>query len=192
MKEQILKLRNEGKTYKEIKDELGCSKGTISYYCGVDGHKKVIDRNQKNRKKNPLKDKVDKYKYRSSIRKKTRDFGRRINGTGSGKLQPTSTNDFNVDDLLNKFGPTTKCYLTGTDINLSDTEKYAFDHYIPSSRGGENTLENLRICRTDVNKSKSDMLFEEYINLCKTVLEHNGYSVNKTGGERGIRTPGAF
>ena len=34
MKDEILKLRSEGKTYSEIKKELGCSKSTISYYCG--------------------------------------------------------------------------------------------------------------------------------------------------------------
>jgi 5-methylcytosine-specific restriction endonuclease McrA len=34
MKEQILKLKSQGKSYNEIKKELGCSKGTISYYLG--------------------------------------------------------------------------------------------------------------------------------------------------------------
>ena len=34
MKERILALRNEGLTYNEIKDLLGCSKSTISYHCG--------------------------------------------------------------------------------------------------------------------------------------------------------------
>ena len=33
-KDEILRLREEGKTYKEIQDELGCSKGTISYHLG--------------------------------------------------------------------------------------------------------------------------------------------------------------
>lgn len=33
LKENILKMRNDGKTYNEIKDILQCSKGTISYYC---------------------------------------------------------------------------------------------------------------------------------------------------------------
>ncbi len=33
MKEKILKLRGEGKTYNEIKKILNCSKGTISYHC---------------------------------------------------------------------------------------------------------------------------------------------------------------
>ena len=31
-KEDILRLRAEGKSYAEISDELGCSKGTITYY----------------------------------------------------------------------------------------------------------------------------------------------------------------
>lgn len=34
MKEQILKLRKEGKTYKEIVEELNCAKSTVSYHCG--------------------------------------------------------------------------------------------------------------------------------------------------------------
>ena len=33
-KEDILKLRSQGKTYSEIQEELGCSKSTISYHCG--------------------------------------------------------------------------------------------------------------------------------------------------------------
>lgn len=33
MKENILRLRNQGLTYNEIKSELGCSKGLISYHC---------------------------------------------------------------------------------------------------------------------------------------------------------------
>ena len=35
MKEKILQLRNEGKTYKQIQEILKCSKSTISYHCGV-------------------------------------------------------------------------------------------------------------------------------------------------------------
>jgi 5-methylcytosine-specific restriction endonuclease McrA len=34
MKEQILKLRLEGKSYSQIKSILGCSKGTIAFHCG--------------------------------------------------------------------------------------------------------------------------------------------------------------
>ena len=31
-KEDILRLRNQGKSYSEISDILGCSKGTVAYY----------------------------------------------------------------------------------------------------------------------------------------------------------------
>lgn len=37
-KEEILRLRAEGRSYREIEKELGCSKGTIAYHLG-DGQK---------------------------------------------------------------------------------------------------------------------------------------------------------
>lgn len=33
LKPQILSLRNQGKSYREIQKELNCSKGTINYHC---------------------------------------------------------------------------------------------------------------------------------------------------------------
>jgi len=36
-KKDIIRLRKEGKTYNEIKEELDCSKGTISYHCKQEG-----------------------------------------------------------------------------------------------------------------------------------------------------------
>jgi hypothetical protein len=50
MKEQILKLRSEGKTYDEIRTIVNCSKGTISYHCG-EGQKEKYKQNNRNRKK---------------------------------------------------------------------------------------------------------------------------------------------
>ena len=44
MKEQILKLRKEGKTYNQIQDELGCAKSTISYHCSKAGMSKLTDK----------------------------------------------------------------------------------------------------------------------------------------------------
>jgi DNA-binding CsgD family transcriptional regulator len=34
IKEKILELRSKGYNYNQIKDAIGCSKGTISYHCG--------------------------------------------------------------------------------------------------------------------------------------------------------------
>ena len=49
MKEQILKLHTEGKSYREISSELKCSKGLISYYLNPEGKSKHLKRQNKNR-----------------------------------------------------------------------------------------------------------------------------------------------
>jgi predicted transcriptional regulator len=44
-KEDILRLRAEGKSYSEISHELGCSKGTVAYYLKEDAPAKVVASN---------------------------------------------------------------------------------------------------------------------------------------------------
>ena len=46
MKDKILELRAQGLTYNEIKNELGCSKGTISYHLGPGQKEKSYKRNR--------------------------------------------------------------------------------------------------------------------------------------------------
>ena len=55
MKEQILKLRNEGKTYSEIRKELNCSLSTISYHCGDNQKQMAYNRVLKKRKDKKMK-----------------------------------------------------------------------------------------------------------------------------------------
>lgn len=43
-KENILKLRGEGKSYREIQNILGCSKGTIAYHLGDGQKQKALTR----------------------------------------------------------------------------------------------------------------------------------------------------
>lgn len=52
MKEKILKLRTEGKTYDQIRDILGCSKGTINYHCTEKGKEKTRRRRKLNARLN--------------------------------------------------------------------------------------------------------------------------------------------
>jgi len=49
LKEQITKLRLEGKTYEQIQLEANCSLSTISYYLNPEGKTKNIKRRTKNR-----------------------------------------------------------------------------------------------------------------------------------------------
>lgn len=51
MKTQILELRKQGKSYNEISKIVGCSKGTISYYCGNNQKEKTLQRQNKRRQK---------------------------------------------------------------------------------------------------------------------------------------------
>jgi 5-methylcytosine-specific restriction endonuclease McrA len=51
MKDQILKLRKEGRTYKQITEILGCSKAVVSYHCSEKVKQKYRDYRNKNRKK---------------------------------------------------------------------------------------------------------------------------------------------
>lgn len=81
--------------------------------------------------------------------------------------------------VIDKFGENPKCYLTGKEIDISKPRTYQFDHKVPASRGGTNTIDNLGICSRTANLAKSDMTHDEFIEFCKTVLIHHGFEVNK-------------
>lgn len=174
MKDKILKLREEGKTYKQIQNLLNCSKSTISYYCGENQREKTKHRTQK-RRKNILLKKVEEFKYRKlrNNKEKVRRFNKRDEFIFINKeIKQT----FTWSDVLEKFGQNTFCYLSGEKINLFE-DYYNLDHIIPHSRGGNNTLSNLGITHEVVNRMKSDLTPEELIFWCKKILEFNGFTV---------------
>lgn len=72
MKDKILKLRKEGKSYNEIQAILGCSKGTISYYCSDNQKDKALKRQAK-RRRNFLIKKLDNFRYKN-IKEGVRKF----------------------------------------------------------------------------------------------------------------------
>jgi len=160
MKDQILSLRNEGKSYNEIQSILGCSKSTISYYLNENTSKKIKIRNQINCKENPLIRKLDTFKNKHSrTKQKAEKFGWK--------------------EVIEKYGWETNCYLTGEKINLKLSETYSLDHIIPQSKGGNSTLDNLGITTQRANQAKSDMMVNEFLELCKMVLENHGYYIAK-------------
>lgn len=175
MKEQILELRAQKKTYDEIKEILGCSKGTISYHCGEGQKEKTNKRKLKNRSNKPLLKKLEEYKSKGT-RNKARDFQRLREG---GKITKERDYNFKEIDVLEKIENSPICYLTGRKIDIFKTSSYHFDHIIPAAKGGTNELNNLGVACKEANMAKSDMLLEDFIQLCKEVLENNGYAVNK-------------
>lgn len=173
MKEKILQLRSEGKSYNEIKKILGCSKGTISYHCGEGQKKKNYQRAVNRRKETVICKRVENFR---NMKDRSEDFQRSRHGSkGLGKRNLT----FRWQDIIAKFGWQTTCYLTGRNINLKESKTYHFDHIVPYSRGGSSGLENLGIACKWANIAKSDMMLDEFIVVCKEVLEFSGYDVRK-------------
>lgn len=80
---------------------------------------------------------------------------------------------FKVKDLRSKIGDNPICYLTGRPIDLLDGKSYHLDHIIPKNKGGLNTLDNCNIACKDANQAKGNLLYDEFLSLCKEVLEFN-------------------
>ena len=163
VKEQILKLKSEGLSYNEIKKIVGCSKSTISYYCGENQIKKAVDRVKKQRKLNPWLHKTERF---------VKEFeGKNITYNKRG--------DFDRKKLKEYLSSINKCYLTGRPIDIEDFNSYEFDHIVPRKLGGASSFENLGIAKPEANRAKSDLTLEEFILLCKDVLVNFGYKVSK-------------
>jgi len=178
MKEEILKLKSEGKSYGEIKKILNCSKGTISYHCGK-GQKEKTKIRIKKRRQNILLHKVENFKHRKikNAKESVRKFQKR-NNNAKRKIDSKINTTFTWEDVLKKYGEETNCYLSGEKINLFENN-YSLDHKIPHSKGGDNSLENLRISHKTVNSMKSDLTPNEFIMWCKKILEYNGFKIEK-------------
>ncbi len=184
MKEEILKLRNQGKSYNEIVRILGCSKGTVSYYCG-DEQKQKTDTRRRKRRENILIGKTERFVYRKNknINETIRKFQKRDNSV-KGSVDANIEITFSWKDVIEKFGENTFCYLSGEKINLYNDD-YNLDHKIPSSRGGDNSLDNLGITHKIVNTMKSNLTPNELIEWCKKILEFNNYKIEKNEKENG-------
>lgn len=174
MKEKILKLRSQGRTYNEIQKELGCSKSTISFHCGEGQKEKNRIRTKKAHKKRRLDHKIYCFRNRR-FRSGVRDFQRRANGHVKNRQEM----NFTVSDVINKIGTDPVCYLSGEKIDLKESKSYHFDHIVPASRGGLNVLDNLGVLCKQVNLMKHDLTVEEFIDWCKRILKHQGYRVYK-------------
>lgn len=165
-RDNILKLRAEGKSYKEIKLITGASLSTISYHCGAGQKLKT-----KNRTKNHL-------KTINGILKRKKDNFHFLNGNrkrGSKRV----ASKFSSEEFKNYVLNNQTCYLTGEKIDILEPKTYNCDHIIPVSRGGTAELSNLGLALKRANMAKGEMLLGEFLELCEKVLTHHGYEVFK-------------
>lgn len=76
--------------------------------------------------------------------------------------------DWTEPQLLSTYG--TDCYLCNGPLDLDAPRKgpgseYSLwpDHVVPTSKGGENTIRNVRPCHRKCNESKRNKSYEEYM-----------------------------
>lgn len=182
---KILELYEKGFSYREIEKKLGCSKGLISYHCGAGQKEKTRNNQRRNRSSDVLKAKVQRFVGRpskqqktkkESIKKKIEDILRiKIRGfclteKVNGRYARCKTT-FKVKDLVKKIRSNPVCYLTGRPINLEEGRSYHLDHIVPRSKGGDNSLDNCGLTCRVANQAKNDMTLEEFVQLCREVIE---------------------
>lgn len=173
LKEQVLALRQEGKTLIEIKSTLRCSFSTIAYHLYQKTRTSTKQRVNRENKNNYNRTYVTENPKGILIQKYTQFF--RL-----GKYSKISdAKKFTFQDLVASIPDNPKCYLTGQPLNLSSSSSFSFDHKIPTSKGGTLQLDNLGLCSSIANRAKSDMLELEFVDLCKQVLTHHGFTVSK-------------
>ena len=187
IKDRIFELREQGKSYRQIEKEIGCSRSTISYHLSDVTKDRVNRWKSNNRTKDVISNKIWKFTTRDGdlfdgcnyttdlsyrINKKTWRFVRTDKKTYGERM-------FTYKELMAKLGDDPVCYLTGRSIDIDDTRSWHLDHIVPSSKGGDNSLDNCEISTKEANQAKSDLSVDEFLKLCEDVLSHHGYQVTK-------------
>jgi hypothetical protein len=62
-----------------------------------------------------------------------------------------------------------RCALTGRHVT---PDLASLDHIVPVRCGGEHRIENAQVLHRNVNRAKTTMTNEEFIALCREVVEH--------------------
>lgn len=190
-REDFLLLRGENLTYTEISQRLGCSISTVCYYLADGQAEKQANRQRKllfskplytqyrnfiseARSKSVLPKEEPVGSHSKRMRHKLKDYQRTREGAYTSK-------DISYEEVLDKVGESPVCYLSGRSIDARNTRELHFDHIVPRSKGGDNSLENLGVACRSANIAKNNLSVEELLVLCQDILVHNGYTVVKSG-----------
>jgi 5-methylcytosine-specific restriction endonuclease McrA len=183
---QIIAFRKKGLSFNQIAKQLKCSKSTVSYAL----RKKTRDIAKQKENDKPLHErrlskKVFRFKNpKPPIKNKPawylsnspRQISKSIS-TKASTFQRTMT--FNYKDVHEKYGDHFPCALTGRPLEFNEPQTYEYDHILPTSRGGDNSIDNLQLLCPEANKAKGMMTDDEFKDLCREVIIHAGYKIYK-------------
>ena len=177
-----MKLRQRGQPLAKIAESLGCSLSTVAYHLYAKAKATTKNRVKTRRATRKLAGlpRVDVLTPFSVLSGKVSQFHRR--GRGVNKVMTRRV--FSTADLMAQIGAQPCCYLTGTIIDLSVPSAYSLDHKVPISRGGSSELSNAGLSTTAANKAKHDKTPEEFLALCRQVLEHRNQLARKSASHR--------
>lgn len=63
-----------------------------------------------------------------------------------------------------------RCALTDRELNPKTA---SLDHVIPTGKGGEHLITNTQVLHKAVNRAKGTMTNEEFVAMCREVVEHD-------------------
>jgi len=155
-KKEILRLRNEGKSYNEIVEMLGCAKSTVSYYLNDNVKVAAIANNKKQRAADQTGRKAAAF-VEKQLAEKARGFSR-------GAEEVVSKQE------LKKFlENVTDCYLCGDPLEKENPSSWHVDHITPKCLGGQSNLENLGITHDVCNYAKRGLPLKDFVLMCKKI-----------------------
>lgn len=184
--EKIFELREQGLSYREVETKLGCSRSLISYHCGTGQKDKTLNRQRKDRKENVLKRKATRFRcFSKKSKTKQQSSNKKIQQILQNKIGRFCLTErvkgryakcrimFKTKDLIERIEANPVCYLTGRKIDLEDGRSYHLDHIIPRSKGGDNSMDNCGLACKSANQAKTDLTLEEFVQLCREVVERH-------------------
>lgn len=84
-----------------------------------------------------------------------------------------NTVPFTYMDVLNKFGYSPRCYLTGRKINWFLAYDYQLDHVIPFANGGLSDLDNLYPLTPIANQIKFTWNLDTLLKVANNIVDYN-------------------
>lgn len=183
-RDRIKDLRSKGLSFRKIAEEVGCSITTVDRYLNSENllnkplylkksiERKLVDFKRTRRITNSQEYDREKYILKQLNFKRSAFTNSTYYSTE--RTDESMTSDFGIEELLEKIGDNPKCYLTGQPIDLTQPSTYSLDHIIPVCKGGANTLDNCGLTSRQANYCKSSLTYEEFVKLCRSVVEYAG------------------